>query len=235
MAFPFQICTTTTRRLRVNATTPLLDDNQERTGGARGSAGGKKDCERTSADSRRSITATTLDTCMGAMAGDDGSGARPAPSEQKAQCGRRFFCAGCCSAPPAAIHVIPVDVQISISKPLSPGLACASRGHSALSAMASMASQEPNRRVDCLSSIGPALYHNEHRRCKVAHLAWRSPRAPGANRPASADRRRCSATTDCPIKAPDPAPRHRAGVVLGCPNRTRVQCAHAFSRYCFDQ
>jgi hypothetical protein len=40
-----------------------------------------------------------------------------------------------------------------------------------LSAMASMASQEPNRRVDCLSGIVSALYHAEHRRCKVARLA----------------------------------------------------------------
>ena len=167
MAFRFQICTATTKRLRVNAKTPLFDENQERTGGARGSAGTKKDCETTSAVSRRSMIATTLDRCMGAIVGEDGSGARAAPSEQKAQCGTRFFCAGCCSSPSAPSHFIPVDVQIWITNPLSPGLACASRGHSALSAMTSMASQEPNRRVDCLSSIGPALYHNEHRQCKV--------------------------------------------------------------------
>lgn len=101
--------------------------------------------------------------------------------------------------------------------------------------MASMASQQPNRRVDCLSSIGPLCITTS-----IGGARWPASRGdrrgtPGANRPAGADRRRCSATTDRPINASDPAPRHRAGVVLERQNRTRVQCAHARSRYCFGQ
>ena len=117
------------------------------------------------------MMAINFNTGMGASTGEDGSGARPAPSEQKAQCGRRFscagFCLGCCSPSPAAIHFNPVDAQIGITNPLCPGLAFASRGHSALNAMASKASQKPNRRVDCLGSMDPRLYHSKHRRSRA--------------------------------------------------------------------
>ena len=164
MAFPFQIYTRTIRRLRINAKAPLLDENQERAGGARGSAWEKQDWETAGANLTGATTVTAIDAWIGTITGEGGSGARSALSEQNSQCGARRFCSGCGPLPSAATHFIPVDEHTSISEPLP---ARASSGHSTLSAMASMASQEPSRRVDSFRSIGLDFYHEGHGRRKA--------------------------------------------------------------------
>lgn len=89
-----------------------------------------------------------------------------APTEQSAQCGCRCFAPPWSGAVPVlpkspelplATHLIPAAVQTSNNAGCVPGRALASSGHSALSAMATMASQEVNRNFFEVGRMGQII------------------------------------------------------------------------------
>ena len=105
----------------------------------------------------RALNDTPMDAAAESMCSgaDGGAETLSVPNEHSGQCGCR------CLAPESsedlpgspAIDLTPCAVHISVSGENPVGFALASNGHSALSAMARMASQEVNRICDFLRSI----------------------------------------------------------------------------------